>query len=156
MRPVEEFTAASSPEYAVDEPKTVSIDLQPRKIPRKVQLLQKQKFMQLSKLVQDLKVENAQLRAENLALKQNIQTCRELLFEARHSQQTKPSSKIAAATFSSIAVVSCVLHYASSTTANSPGNRRLLASESAACWWVFVLAVCVGLAAFYTLCKRAV
>ena len=104
----------------------VVIDIKPRKVPKAIIEAQLTKLALLKKNVHSMRLENEALKAENLAMKKNIERYYELVYQARERKKIKGNQNASAYTITTGILLGCTMHYNSYTDGEITLGRRLL------------------------------
>lgn len=102
------------------------IDVRPRKIPKALVEAQLIKLAQLKKSVHTLRLENEALKAENLAMKKNIDRYYELVMQARERKQLKGNQNGSVYTVTAVVLLACTVHFNSTFENEVSTGRKLL------------------------------
>jgi phosphoribosylformylglycinamidine (FGAM) synthase-like enzyme len=102
------------------------LDILPRKVPKALAESQQARLSVLKKKTHDLKMENEVLRAENSALKKNIERYYDLVIQARETKKPRGSSSISSATLCAGIILACTVHLNLESDSVSLGERRLM------------------------------
>lgn len=130
-------TTASSPDYIFDDfskqpqVSSISLNIQPRKISKKVIESKELKIFQLKRQILHYRLDNEKLKTENQSLKQNIEVFRGQLFNAREEKKMKANSNFSIYTMSMGLIIACTLHFQVASEASPAGlTRKLLFHDS--------------------------
>ncbi|OMJ95590.1 hypothetical protein SteCoe_1013 [Stentor coeruleus] len=104
----------------------LNIDIKPRKVPKALAEAQIIKLTQLKKHIHSLRLENEGLKAENQAMKKNIERYYELVLQAREKKKIKGNQHISIYTIVTSVIIACTLHIQTTGEVNNTGERRLM------------------------------
>lgn len=104
----------------------LNIDIKPRKVPKAVAEAQVVKLTQLKKHVHSLRLENEALKAENHAMKKNIERYYELVLQAREKKKIKGNQHVSMYTIVASVIIACTVHLQTTGEVNNAGERRLM------------------------------
>ena len=105
------------------------IDVKPRKIPKAIVEAQMTKLVQLKKSVHLLRLENEGLKAENQAMKRNIERYYELVLQAREKKRMKGSQNGSVYAVVTGIVLACTVHFNNTFEGEISTGRKLLFFE---------------------------
>jgi regulator of replication initiation timing len=105
------------------------IDIKPRKVPKSIQEAQLTKLTQIKKHIHALRLENESLKAENQAMKKNIDRYYELVLQARERKKLKGNQNVSVYTISAGIILACTVHFNTQLDTEIVTGRKLLFFE---------------------------
>jgi hypothetical protein len=121
------------------------LDVNPRKVPKCIVEANNAKLALLKNKVHALRVENEGLRAENSAMKKNIERYYELVLQAREKKKVTGSSNVSSATLCAGIIIACTVHLSTESGEKYGGERRPILLKSSE--WSILFAYLAVLAA---------
>ena len=127
------------------------LDIHPRKVPRSLVESHTARLAVLKKKTHDLKIQNEVLRAENSALKKNIERYYDLVLQVRETKKPKGSSSVSSVSLCVGIILACTVHLNLDNESINLGERRLMTIVSEE-WTVLVsYLLALSLVVFYEL-----
>ena len=113
-------------DYLLADKCELIIDVKLRKVPKAIIEAQMIKLAALKKQVHSLRIKNESLKAENQAMKKNIERYYELVLLAREKKKIKGSQNLSTYTISAGIILACTVHLNLPFDQENNSGRKLL------------------------------